>query len=150
METEAYHVHQFQETVVPPTCKTNGYTLYRCHCGYEHRTNFKPLGTHNYAVTETVPATCEANGSVTWQCATCGETVNQTVPPLGHDYSPWVIGVYPTCETPGMQFRTCSRCGAREEAVLPPTGHRCAPGTEQYTNGKLTAFFERCLLKQRF
>ena len=30
METKDIHEHQFTETIVPPTCKENGYTLYTC------------------------------------------------------------------------------------------------------------------------
>ena len=37
------HIHSFEDTVVPATCTQQGYTLHRCACGYEYKSNFKPF-----------------------------------------------------------------------------------------------------------
>lgn len=145
MDTENLHVHKFRETVVPPTCKENGYTLYTCDCGYEHKSNFKPIVDHSYQTTEAVPATCTEPGQATAVCTVCGERIVQSIPPLGHDYGHWVVKDYPTCQTEGTRIRKCSRCSATEESTIRPTGHKCAPGTARYANGKMVEFFcENC------
>lgn len=135
------HTHQFKETIVPSTCKENGYTLYTCDCGYEHKTNFMPLVQHSFQILEETPATCTVPGSKTAVCTVCGETHEQVIPPLGHDHDKWIIQTYPTCQTPGSQIRKCNRCEAIEEQQLAPTVHRIAPGTERYFKGKLVDFF---------
>lgn len=145
MDTENLHVHQFKETVVPPTCKESGYTLYTCDCGYEHKTNFKPVAAHSFQITETTPATCNEPGSITSVCTACGESNTRIAPALGHNFSNWIVKSYPTCTEPGTKIRKCSRCAAVEESGINPTGHRCAPQTARYANGKLVEFFcENC------
>lgn len=145
MDTENLHVHKFRETVVPPTCKENGYTLYICDCGYEHKANFKPIVGHSYRTTETVPATCTEPGQVTGACTVCGESVVQSTPALGHSYGYWIVKDYPSCQTPGKQIRKCSRCPATEESTIRPTGHKPVPDTARYANGKMVEFFcENC------
>lgn len=117
------HVHRFKETVVPPTCKESGYTLYTCDCGYEYKTNFRPISGHVFRVSEEKPATCTEPGSVTSVCTTCGGSDVQIKPPLGHDYGPWTVTTKPTCQEPGMQTRKCRRCEATEESIVNPTNH---------------------------
>ena len=145
MDTNNLHVHQFKETVVPPTCRENGYTLYTCDCGYVHKANFKPVAAHNYQITQSTPATCEQPGSVSAVCSVCGEAHTQQTPPLGHDFSQWIVKDYPTCTTPGIRMRKCQRCGFTQESPIAPTGHKCAPQTARYVNGQLAEFFcENC------
>lgn len=145
MDTNDMHVHQFRETIVPPTCTACGYTAYTCDCGYEYKNNFKPVVAHTYEISETTPATCTEPGSIVYVCSVCGETYTQTLPPLGHSYSEWVVKSYPTCQEPGAQIRKCQRCSVMEESAIAPMGHRCAPQTARYVRGKLVEFFcENC------
>lgn len=139
------HIHEFQETVVPPTCQGSGYTLYRCNCGYERKGNFKPAGDHLFRTSEQTPASCTEPGSKMRVCQVCGETQTKTVPPLGHDYGEWAIQQYPTCTQEGTRIRKCNRCSDLETSSVKPTGHRCAPGTGRRVNGKLVDYFcENC------
>lgn len=139
------HVHDFRETVVPPTCRESGYTLYSCACGYEHKGKFKPAAAHSFHTVETTPATCTEPGSKTGVCKVCGQTQTKSIPALGHDYGEWVVQEYPTCTQEGSQFRQCSRCSAVETGTLKATGHRRASGTEHYVKGKLVDYFcENC------
>ena len=145
MDTENLHVHKFRETIVPPTCKETGYTLYTCDCGYEHKGNFKPVVAHSYQTAVTAPASCTEPGQVTATCAVCGAAQTQPTAPLGHDYGYWVVKDYPSCQTPGAQIRKCNRCSETQMSAIRPVGHKCAPGTGRYFKGKLVEFFcENC------
>lgn len=141
MENENLHVHRFKETIIPPTCKESGYSLYTCECGYEHRANFKPAIAHSFQITNTTPATCENPGSITSTCTACGQTNIQSVPALGHDFGDWVVQEYPSCELQGRQLRKCRLCGTTEESSIAPTGHKHDPETAHYNNGELAEFF---------
>lgn len=145
MDTTPIHIHEFEEIVVPPTCAEPGYTRYQCRCGYEHKGNFKPVGTHTYVPTEEVPATCTEPGSIRRICTVCGNTVTEALPPLGHDHTPWAVQTYPTCTEPGKQVRECTRCGNREENQIPATGHKPVPGTERFAGDGIKEYFcENC------
>ena len=52
MDQEQRHIHKFTDTVVPPTCQERGYTLHSCDCGYSHKNQFTPLGSHQYEIAE--------------------------------------------------------------------------------------------------
>ena len=139
------HVHEFQETVVAPTCKEPGYTLYQCACGYGYKGNYKPVGNHNFKVAESQPATCTESGKILFVCETCGEQAEKVVPATGHQFGAWSVQNYPACTEPGKQVRKCVRCDALEEMELAPMGHKCAPGTERREGGRVVEFFcENC------
>lgn len=142
---DSLHVHQFKETVVPPTCKDSGYTLYTCECGYEHKTNFKPAGAHDFRITAATPATCQAPGEATSVCTVCGETQTRVLPPIGHDFGEEVVQAFPTCQRPGTRIRKCRRCDAVVQSSIDPVAHRCAPGTAQFEGDRMVSFFcENC------
>ncbi len=42
--------------------------------------------THNYRATETVAATCEADGHTDYVCTACGDSYTETTPKTGHAY----------------------------------------------------------------
>ena len=66
------HQHEFKIEIINPTCLENGYTEYKCSCGYKYR--------------------------------------NNTIKPLGHDYSEWNIIYNSTCNKHGKKEKYCSRC----------------------------------------
>lgn len=144
MENKDIHEHQFTETIVPPTCKENGYTLYTCACGYERKSNFKPVGEHTFQFLESTPAGCTEGGEAKAVCSACGLTQIKTFAPLGHNYSQWVVQEYPTCTEDGSQVRRCSRCAATEYGAIPAIGHRRAPGTARRVDGAVEYFCENC------
>ena len=96
---------------------------------------------HANTVTETVAATCTADGSVTVTCSDCGHVISEEVLPAGHRYE--TVVTEPTCTDAGFTTYTCTVCGeshtADETAAL---GHRyehihvaptCGqPGYDQY------------------
>lgn len=70
------------------------------------------IGEHNYEITETVDATCEENGYITYTCTICGDTYTEVIPALGHDYVVTAV-VEPTVTTGGYIVYECTRCGDR-------------------------------------
>ena len=64
---------------------------------------------HEKTKTETVPATCTEDGSVTVTCEVCGAVVSREILPKGHQYEAVVTA--PTCTEGGYTTYTCSVCG---------------------------------------
>ncbi len=118
------HIHSFKKVQIEPTCRENGYTLYRCDCGFEQKSNFVPAGKHLYQLTSKTEPACATPGEKIFRCSACGETVNETIAPLGHMWGNWITQVMPTCTEDGCELRICARCGAREERATEPTGHK--------------------------
>lgn len=118
------HIHFFRDYIVPSTCKTNGYTLHRCDCGYEHKDNFRPLAGHSYAVVSQTEPSCTENVSRVIRCTVCGEEITENLAPSGHAWGEWNLQKFPTCTEDGVKVRICSRCGLKEEAVAEATGHK--------------------------
>ncbi|MGN0467227.1 MAG: leucine-rich repeat protein [Acutalibacteraceae bacterium] len=65
--------------ITAPTCTSVGYESCDCVCCSEHITREIPMSEHSYEVYETVEATCTKNGTVTYKCTVCGNTLSQTV-----------------------------------------------------------------------
>ncbi len=63
--------------------------------------------THSWNVSETVDATCEAAGSVTYSCE-CGESYTEEIPTIGHTYT--CVETEATCGQAGSKVYTCA-CG---------------------------------------
>lgn len=80
-----------------------------------------PVHTHTYEVLTTIPATCTANGMVTYICSGCKDTTYATIPATGHNFS--VTETVPTCTVSGSRVSVCSVCGARETETIPAAGH---------------------------
>ncbi len=139
------HVHSFTDTVVPSTCKENGYTLHKCACGYEHKDNFQPLNQHSFAITAETQPTCTEKGLRKLNCTVCGEEKTEEIAPLGHVWGDWNIQIYPTCETDGSKVRFCVRCGQREDAVAPAIGHKLtAPQKSETQKGVKECLCANC------
>ena len=118
------HEYVLSETI-KPTCKEEGYDIYRCSkCGRAHYDNFvEPLG-HDYHITHTEP-TCVEGGYGHAECSRCGKVVERLEKePLGHN---WIHHeeIAPTCTGMGVvAFDECSRCGEIQGYKdLDPLGH---------------------------
>ena len=142
MDQEQRHIHKFTDTVVPPTCQERGYTLHSCDCGYSHKDQFTPLGSHQYEIAEATVATCTDGGSRRERCAVCGEEKVTNLPALGHDWENWSVQVFPTCTEGGTEVRRCKRCGNTESRDVAPKGH--APVKSKNEKGETVCFCENC------
>ncbi len=116
--------HDYVDTVVPPTCTTDGYTLHTCiTCGYNYRDNYVHSLGHDFQPVVTEP-TCTKMGYTTYTCSRCGDAyVADMVDALGHDWSEWAVTQEPGCDQEGVEERTCKRCGEKETRPIPITAH---------------------------
>ena len=76
------HVHSWEVLqVVAPTCKTGGYTVYKCKyddfCSETKRDDEVAALGHDLELTETVPATCTENGYDLYSCSRCDYTTKK-------------------------------------------------------------------------
>lgn len=135
------HIHNFVDTVVPATCKEQGYTLHRCACGYEYKDQYIPTGMHPCKIAEQTEATCTEAGSQKLVCTVCGEVISRATPALGHDWSTWTLHTFPSCTENGSNIRCCSRCGATETQAIPATGHKLIKSEKSQTKKGVQEYF---------
>lgn len=119
-------MHNYVETVVPPTCESKGYTLYSCtRCQNSYQANEKAKLPHkesNWIISE--PATCVDSGKEIIECEVCHTITNEReIEALGHD----IINheaLQATCENIGhYAYQTCSRCDYTTYEEIPALGH---------------------------
>ena len=105
--------HVYTETVVDPTCTTDGYTRYTCErCGYAYNGNY--VLKYGHTVGEWIidyEPTCTSSGRKHSECSVCGQQLeNIYISSLGHSLVT-VVTKEVTCTTPGVLTHTCERCG---------------------------------------
>ena len=104
--------HQYSDTVIPPTCTAEGYTLRECTvCGINSVIDYVDALGHKEVILKAVAPTCTATGLTEGSyCASCGKifAAQQVVAALGHDYKSVVTA--PTCTEEGYTTYTC-HCG---------------------------------------
>ena len=109
-DTEAPHTHAYRETVVPPTCSEDGYTLHRCSlcdAQYSDQT-VKALG-HTYR--ESVQdALCNEYQKKLLECSVCEYTSTEDLEEKGtiHTYVSTVT--HPDRENKGYTTHSCQNC----------------------------------------
>lgn len=82
------------------------------------------LHQHSWTTT-TIEATCASDGLVTKTCS-CGETVTETIPALGHSWDSGVITTPATCTVNGVKTFTCSNCKGTKTESVAAGGHEAA------------------------
>ena len=123
-----YMGHEYEDTVVPPTCTEQGYTLRSCPCGSVVKQNYVDALGHDMVTDAAVAPTCTKTGLTEGShCARCDEatTAQKVVPALGHDMVT-DAAVAPTCMKTGLtEGSHCSRCDEATTAqkVVPALGH---------------------------
>lgn len=119
-------MHNYVETVVPPTCESKGYTLHSCtRCQNSYRTNEKAKLPHkesDWIISE--PATCVDSGKEIIECEVCHTITNEReIEALGHDIIKHEA-LEATCENIGhYAYQTCSRCDYTTYEEIPALGH---------------------------
>ena len=116
------HVHKevipalgytFTETVVPPTCTEDGYTLHTCNENPAKTYQDTPVAALGHQYKEvTTPATCKDAGSVDKVCERCNDKQHvKDLPATGeHQWDEGVITKEPTATETGIKTFTCSVC----------------------------------------
>lgn len=102
------HEHQYDNTVIAPTCEAGGYTLHKCACGEQYQDAETKATGHTYQSSVTAP-TCTKGGYTTYTCA-CGDTYKgDETAATGHKYGQKIIA--PTTQAEGYTLNTCEVCG---------------------------------------
>lgn len=112
------HTHEFNSSVIQPTCTSIGYTLYSCSCGYEYRDSFIEQKGHSWDNgTYTKVPTCTQDGIVKYSCTVCDAERNDLVPAT-HTWSKTVISEA-TCTRDGSLKKVCLECGETVTEIIP-------------------------------
>lgn len=140
------HTHRYKTTRIAPTCTEQGYTLYRCDCGYEYKNNFvQPK--HDYVLVEYIEPTCETDGRERYKCANCGEEKVVVLKATGHKFGQWIEQEKPTCEKDGFTLRQCKRCGKTERKTIDATGHKFSEWRQE--DGDYVRYCSACGFKEK-
>lgn len=129
---ELNHEHSYTETIVAPTCTAKGYTLHKCSCGYEYRTDETEKIPHTPAAAveeNRIEPKCEESGSydLVVRCSVCGEELekeHKTIEKRGHNYGEWYEAKAPSCTEEGELRRVCNNDPTHIETMaIAATGH---------------------------
>ena len=76
---------------------------------------------HAWKETIVKEPTCTEEGLKTYACENCGETKQETLPALGHDYAgEWTVDKEATYYEDGSKSRHCSRCDSQIDVTVIP------------------------------
>ncbi len=78
---------------------------------------------HKYASSVTTPATCVAEGVLTYTCSACADSYTEAIPATGvHTYTS-AVTTPAACTTEGVRTYTCSVCSDSYTEAISATGH---------------------------
>ena len=120
--------HKYANTVVAPTCTTDGYTFHKCSvCGTSYKDNTTKATGHSYGNSVvTKQPTCTSEGTAIKTCTKCNATVTEKLPAKGHT-AVTDKGYPATCTTAGKTDGShCSVCNTviKAQTVINATGHK--------------------------
>ena len=103
--------HNYTEKVVPPTCESDGYTIFTCNnCGDIYTGNVTTKLGHDYQLKDHKDATCTEAGYDYYECSRDAlHNYTEAIPATDHMYGKEVVE--PTCTEPGYTKYTCAYCG---------------------------------------
>ena len=121
------HAYELKSTLKQPTCTAAGIGKYVCTlCAHSKYDSVPAAHTKPETGVTTTPATCGKDGSESYTCVKCGETVTSAIPATGeHTWEDGYIDA--TCTENAKAGEMCSVCGApkgnMEEVPGTATGH---------------------------
>ncbi len=121
--------HNYEATVIAPTCTAGGYTIHTCSaCGDSYQDSTTNATGHSYVAVVTAP-TCTAEGYTTHTCSGCGDSYTDSkTASIGHSYTDTVKA--PSCTTVGYTTHSCIRCDYKySDSVVAAIGHKWVDGT---------------------
>ena len=119
--------HSMSQTVISPTCQSEGYTHHFCTvCGYCYDDTKTEKVDHKYTnYVDNKDATCTKDGTKTATCDYgCGETETVTAPntKLSHSFTDYIYNKDATCTKDGTKTATCDYgCGETKTVTAPNT-----------------------------
>ena len=131
------------------TCQKEGSKERECSVCHQKETGVIEKADHTYAQDPdkaNVEPTCTAAGTNYFKCTVCGETKEESVTALGHDWGDWVDTKAATCDKPGAHKHVCSRCNAEEEEEVEALGHdlELVGGEQAAPTGEATVRVYKC------
>lgn len=101
--------HEYEETVVEPTCTAKGYKLHSCvRCTDSYISDETEKADHTYTQEILEAPTCESVGYCRKICTVCAEYVTEEMPVVDHSWDSQVIEATHTEQ--GYTIYTCSFC----------------------------------------
>jgi hypothetical protein len=114
--------HTYETVTKDATCTENGTEEVKCKvCGNKKSSKVISKLEHNYKMITKTNATCEKEGTITYQCTKCKDKYIQTLSKTSHKYK--IDVTVATCTTDGSKKYICSVCNDTYSEVLPATGH---------------------------
>lgn len=114
-----------KENIVNPSCTQKGYTLYKCSCGYETKTDYKIYTSHNYIEIQRKEPNCSEDGFIKEKCVVCGHENFKVLQKNGmHVFGEQVIKQEQTCIQRSISERKCKLCGFIEIKEGPEPSHK--------------------------
>jgi hypothetical protein len=105
----------------PATCTEKGITegkhCSRCDLVIEEQEEIPAQG-HSYVEKITKEPDCEKEGAAKYTCSVCGDTYEETLAELGHDYSIDIVIKEATCLEEGSKQVYCRNCGDYKEEII--------------------------------
>lgn len=129
------HVWDSDFTIdVEPTCDRDGSKSIHClNCDVTKEETVIPRREHVFVVTDTLDATCTADGLITKTCSypDCQYQEHTTIPATGHSYGEPVLHSGASCTDNDYTVTTCTKCGNEvvNEIADSARGHVSDEGT---------------------
>jgi len=121
--------HSFEDTIVPPTCLSSGYTYQKCSlCDYTVMKDSVDIANHTEVTLSKVEPTCTSTGLTEGKkCSVCGLILTpQEVIEKANHTEETIDGVEATCGNYGLtDGKICSVCGKllKKQELVSPTGN---------------------------
>ncbi len=124
--------HNYDFVVTLPTCTTDGYTTYTCHCGHTYTDNKVEKLGHDYSMVledTYIAPKCTVDGKeADKKCVRCDEKIiGDSIKAIGHKYTETVdnSAKAPTCTEDGKEAdKKCVNCDdIQVGATITKTGH---------------------------
>ena len=129
--------HSYNKEVIKPTCTVEGYTEYKCVCGFSYTTDKVAALGHTYEEWIEIKApTCLVKGEESSICEVCGNPETREVAATGHSYNKTVTA--PTCTTEGYTTFKCACGDSYTTDKVSATGHSYSDWYESEAPGCLT------------
>ena len=135
--------HEFEDTIVPPTCTEDGYTIHKCKiCGYSYQ-DTPVAASHHPELRNQKDASCtEAGYTGDEVCTVCGEVLQQgaEIAALGHK-TELKNAKEPTETEPGYTGdEICTVCGetVKQGSEIPALGPKKCDGGEDCPSREFT------------
>lgn len=122
VENPNKHVHQYANTVVAPTCTSEGYTEHVCECGDSYTDAVVEASGHQYIVNVVAPTTT-SQGYTEHTCTACGDSYKDNFVEALHSHSYNSHVVEATCENDGYTEHHCSCGDSYNDSYTEALGH---------------------------